>query len=483
MSGVFQTGGIDTYLRDESGITGQAEAIALPETPEELQQAMKASGGKPLVFQGARTGFCGGAVPQGGLIINFIRMTGMSDFSYDPAAGTGAITLRAGVTLEELNAALEKKQTDTSLFDGEALKNWRMYQEAKTKLMFRPNPSEQSATLGGIAATGASGSRWGGELSGVILELSMVLSGGHVLRIKGGEARKTPDPGGPESLDLISGSEGLFGAVSELKLALEEKPAEQYGLMAYFTDYRQIPIFMDLMKTDLQAIPGAHILASDFFDLSCAAFTGNAAGNAAPLLPELAAYPGFPPDTAAALWMELGGSEEALFGVLEAAMVDLEKSGALADETLAATDSRDFVRLGRLRHLLTEAFNLLDAGVPPVLLDLIAPEQKWPEAARFISSRARERSLPFTLMGHTGDCRISLRMPGVSGEAKGLAEELTAEFAAAGYRCSREHGIGRIKKKSFRLLCPDKAASLAILKKKLDPARHLNAGVLIDPGE
>jgi FAD/FMN-containing dehydrogenase len=82
-------------------------------------------------------------------------------------------------------------------------------------------------------------------------------------------------------------------------------------------------------------------------------------------------------------------------------------------------------------------------------------------------------------MGHIGDGRISLRLPGTT-EGKELAEVLIGECATAGYRCSREHGIGRIKKQSFRLLCPGEAEALAVLKTRLDPAGHINPRVLLE---
>lgn len=483
MGGIFQANGIDSCLRDESCLGGQAEAIAFPETLEEVQKAMIAAQGKSVVFQGARTGLCGGAVPGGGLIINFTKMTGISDFSYDPVAGIGSITLQAGVTLEQLNAILEKKKADTGLFDEQAQKSWLLYQQAKGKLMFRPNPSEQSATLGGIAATGATGSRRRNgtpvAVKDAILDLVLVLPTGQLLHAGAVGIEKIFGPGSHDidGMEVIPGCEGLFGAIAELKLALEKKPAEQYGLMAFFPDCRQIPVFMRLMENSLRNIAsGVQIMASDFFDESCAAF----AENSASLLPELGRYPGFPPGSTAALWLELGGTEEALFAALEAVMVNLEDSGALADKTLAATEGRDFERMGRLRHLLTEAFNLFDAGTPPVLFDLIVPEQEWPEAVLLISSKVREKELNFTLMGHAGDGRLSLRLPGKAGKIQALPEELTAQFAVAGYRCSREHGIGRIKKNAFRLLCREEAALMTKLKKHLDPSGLINGGVMLD---
>ena len=62
------------YLSDESKLTGWADAIAFPENEEELIAVLKENAGKPVTIQGAKTGLAGGAVPEGGLVLNLSRM-------------------------------------------------------------------------------------------------------------------------------------------------------------------------------------------------------------------------------------------------------------------------------------------------------------------------------------------------------------------------------------------------------------------------
>ena len=64
------------YLRDESRRTGTADRIAFPRTEAEVLAALaEARAHKmPITTQGARTGVTGGAVPEGGLVLNLSHM-------------------------------------------------------------------------------------------------------------------------------------------------------------------------------------------------------------------------------------------------------------------------------------------------------------------------------------------------------------------------------------------------------------------------
>ena len=473
---LFQTSGIEGYLGDESGLTGTAAAIAFPEHTEELQNVLRSADSRDerVTFQGARTGICGGAVPQGGLVINISRMNKALDFSCD-SAGTGSLTVQAGYTLEQLQAALDKKHLDTALLSEAALESWNRYRQSAAKLWFMPNPSEKTATLGGIVSTAAGGGHTGINLAAAIRDIVLVVSDGQRILLRHGD---THIAGFPVSgaIEQVCGAEGLLGAVAEITLALSAKPPEQYGLLGYFSEYSQIPCFMETLTTALTAIPGVQILTADFFDNASATFAA-AAGKT---LAELGRYPPFPPNAAAALWLELGGSEDTLFTALEAALAALEQAGAMADQTLAATEGRDFERLGRLRHLLTEAANLADSGQPPVLADIRVPHGNWTGIMQSITAALAGAGLSYTLMGHLLWDTISLRLFGDRQTSERLLAGLIEQ--AAQWRCSSagDHGIGRIKKNQLQALDTRKAARITELKQRLDPAGRLNPGVMVD---
>ena len=60
------------YLKDESRISGKADSISFPQNSKELYSilTLMRDQQKCITIQGARTGITGGAVPNGGHILN-----------------------------------------------------------------------------------------------------------------------------------------------------------------------------------------------------------------------------------------------------------------------------------------------------------------------------------------------------------------------------------------------------------------------------
>ena len=74
------------YLTDESGMQGKADSISFPRNEDEVCTIVTSLRERDVSFtiQGARTGLCGGAVPQGGHILNMSRMKDVIDVVHDP---------------------------------------------------------------------------------------------------------------------------------------------------------------------------------------------------------------------------------------------------------------------------------------------------------------------------------------------------------------------------------------------------------------
>ena len=75
MSETFQPAHAD-FLRDESRRVGRADRIAFPRTEVDVLSALEEARSlqMPITTQGARTGVTGGAVPEGGLVLNLAHM-------------------------------------------------------------------------------------------------------------------------------------------------------------------------------------------------------------------------------------------------------------------------------------------------------------------------------------------------------------------------------------------------------------------------
>lgn len=166
-------------LRDESRVTGHAEAVARPRDAAQLAQAVRyaARNGMAMTVQGAATGVAGGGVPQGGLLISTRGMNRILGLRED--GGKFFLRVEAGATLEQVEAYLRKPL------------GGRAY-------CFPPDPTEKSATLGGAFASDAVGAH--------------------------GRVR-----------DHVSGVQWAEGVIAQLELALRPVPACNWGVLLFFT--------------------------------------------------------------------------------------------------------------------------------------------------------------------------------------------------------------------------------------------------------
>ncbi|MGD9559307.1 MAG: FAD-binding oxidoreductase [Oscillospiraceae bacterium] len=461
---VFETT-VDAWLRDESVLQGFADGIARPATIEAACAAVRhcAEHHLPLTVQGARTGLCGGAVPLGGHILNLEGLTAVSGFSFDAAAQTGTITVQAGLTLKQLQTILEKKQLDTGCMDAESIENWRAYVNSGAELCFAPNPTEQNATLGGVAACNAAGAH-----RCFLSSVAQCVSAAAVITPAGTLAHHSRADG---AIGHLCGAEGSTGAIVQLTLLLESAPKATCGLCAFFPGHAEMVDFLHQLE---QQLPDAvQLRGAECFDGACLAAVQAAQ------LPTAAQWPAFPPGTRAALWLRLAGeSEDALFDALEAAYGALEGFGA-AETALAATSHTDLERLGSMRHTATEAANLLDTQ--GLIVDAVAPKAAYAGLLGGIAEDLERAGLPAVLMGDAACRALHLRILPQAGQEAAAAEYLNTlgpRLQGAGCRCGPEHGIGRLKKELFALLSAEEAADARRRRDAADPERRFNAGVL-----
>lgn len=446
---IFGSLGVEACCRDESGFVGNAKGVAFPRSTKEAQLAMAAAwkAGELLTVQGARTGLCAGAVPDGGLILNLSRMTDILDFSYRP--GEATITVQSGITLEMLKNILEKKHMDTALLGDQAARHWKVYAAAGETLEFYPNPTEATATLGGVAATAAVGPHnlEPGTLADYILSMELVRPDGTLVLVQRGMCVRDLLTGCPDgvgtALEALCGSEGAYGAVTALTLKLTVKPRLTCGLLCYFHTYGALLEFFSRMRETVCSPGEAECTAAEWFSASCGQVLNRERDQTA----AAAFIPEFPDAAAAALWMEFSGeSEDSLFDLLGCALEFLEEAGQFPDQALAATDEVNLKRLGVMRHVLIEIANCKSpcAQVPPY--DWKLDGEAGMACAAQVGERMEREALPYLLMGHLLSGHCSLRILGGGGQyrAGAAVEAILKKFGCA---FSQEHGCGRIKKR------------------------------------
>ena len=139
------------YLFDESRTMGHADYIAFPANEAELAEVVRwcAERRIPLTAQGALTGLAGGASPAGGLILNLQRMNRILGL-HRAENGTYYLRVQPGLRLAQLRRALLLKAFDVSAWDESSLEALRDIRPGQ--LFFPPDPTEPTASLGGMAA-------------------------------------------------------------------------------------------------------------------------------------------------------------------------------------------------------------------------------------------------------------------------------------------------------------------------------------------
>ena len=150
--------GFEGYCRDESRATGEASTISFPVSEEEVRATVKrmAAEGTPVTVQGGRTGLAAGAVPHGGHLLNLTKMTDFLGLRKEE--DTYYVRLQPGAVLSVFNKAVADKMLPHAGWNEASLQALKEF-EADVPYFFPTDPTETSATIGGMVACNASGAR------------------------------------------------------------------------------------------------------------------------------------------------------------------------------------------------------------------------------------------------------------------------------------------------------------------------------------
>lgn len=350
-------------------------------------------------------------------------------------------SVEAGVTRKQLNQALHG-----------------------TGLFFPIDPGAD-ATLGGMAATRASGTnavRYG-TMRDNVLGLTVVLADGRVIRT-GGRARKSS--AGYDLTRLFVGSEGTLGIITELSLRLYPIPEAISSAVCAF------PSVDDAVATVIQTIqagiPVARIELLDAITIAAVNRYSKTALREAPTL-----------------FFEFHGSA----GSVEEQTRDVQEN-ARAHAGMGfewATRPEDRTRLWQARHDAYFACLQLRPGARAVPTDVCVPISRLAECIRATNADIARCHMPIALFGHVGDGNFHLVVlidpddPAEVREADELNQRLVGRALALEGTSTGEHGIG-IGKQAFLVAEHGEAVDLMRrIKAAFDPDNILNPGKII-PG-
>jgi D-lactate dehydrogenase (cytochrome) len=437
----FQTGQSlrEQHAHTTTYIPNQApDGVAFPESTEEVQSIVKACAEHrvPVIPFGTGTSLEGHVnAPGGGISVDTSRMNRILSVNAEDLD----CTIEPGVTREDLNAHLR----DSGLF-------------------FPIDPGA-NASLGGMAATRASGTnavRYG-TMKDNVLSLTAVMADGRAI-VTAKRAKKSS--AGYDLTRLLVGSEGTLGVITSLTLKLAGIPQAISGGVCPFPS---VAAACNAVITTIQmGIPVARIELVNALQM-------RAMKNYSKL-----DYPETP-----CLFLEFHGSDS---GVAEQA----ETFGEIASEFGGGpfqwtTVAEERAKLWKARHDAYWASLTLRPGAKGLSTDVCVPISRLAECIAETEADIAEMGLIAPIVGHVGDGNFHvLVLMDVNDPAEiGLAEKFVARLndraIAMDGTCTGEHGIGQGKMGFLRQELGDAVDFMRRIKVALDPLNIMNPGKIL----
>ena len=476
-------------LQDESGLHGNCAGVAYVKNISEIQAAIHYANRlhTPITIQGGLTGLKGAAVPNGGYVINTSRMNRVLAFRYDTEYNTGYIRVQPGLTLGELQVCLNEKLLEDSFLDTESRKDWLQYCSAETRLHFPPNPSEPSATIGGMAACNATGSRTRtcGGMRAFLSEATVISSSGEVYHYTQKQFNSyeqadyktvrsfSPSDNGFEAgyffdgnpIHLLCGSEGTLGLIAELTLNLSAVGSQPQGLLLPFETVSQLEKFWTILKPN---IPQAHLSDALCFHYACFQKLALAETDGLAI-----------PEHGGLLFLEFyEANDDDFYQVLEQLLPVAVNTGISADTILVASSPQQVSTFSRLRHKLIECIRPSNSSTSLHGADLYIEGHDFFRAFQEQGEWLTQFSIPGLLIGncltHQSNFYLAAESPQQKESLAPIVPEWETSWQKRGYRCSAEYGIGRLKKRQFRLFSSENYEKTYGYLRKMCPNYRFN---------
>jgi len=522
------------YLKDESRTSGKAETISFPENEKQVQAIVKTllEQKKPITVQGSRTGIVGGAVPVCGHILNLSKMTRVTGLELDQE-GKFLIRVQPGMCLSELDQQLYKKDFYCDGWDKDSLKALEAFKKSPRQF-WPPDPSEKSASIGGIAANNSRGicALYYGPASLHIKSIRVVDANGEIHSIARDQyvfsQGVCPLPGGNEIqvgqtnlqressdnlmdmydlLDLYLGSEGMLGVITELTLSLQALPGELWGIVFFFKAQSRAVKFIQAVdprknrqekqkqnsrqqKPQKQkTAPDTAVVAIEFMDqttLEC--IREYKKGNS-----QLTQLPDWDNCLTSAVYMEIHGkSPEAVEALSEILLETAVQCDCDPDNTWAFCGEVEIERVRIFRHAAAESVNLLidkarlkDSRITKLGTDYRLQNSRLSEMLEMYRQDIQALGLKAAIFGHAADGHLHVNILPQDYQQFEKGRTLIKGWAAKIYEQEgsivTEHGIGKIKKNLFGSIpLPRHLQKIRSVKKQIDPDGLWNPGNMPD---
>lgn len=415
------------------------DAVCFPETTEEVAAIVRlcAAHRVPVIPFGTGTSLEGHVTaPQGGVTIDLMGMNAVVEVNAEDLD----CRVQAGVTRKQINEYLR----DTG--------------------MFFPIDPGADASLGGMAATRASGTnavRYG-TMRENVLGLTVVTADGRIIRT-GGRARKSA--AGYDLTRLFVGSEGTLGVITEIQLKLYGIPEKMASAIC------QYPSLEDAVNSVILTIQaGIPVARIELLDALMLQWVKDYSG-----IEDYEAKP--------TLFYEFHGTEA---GVEEQAQMvrDIaDEFGGSAFRWTSNQEERN--KLWQARHDAYYAGVSRYPGKYGLSTDVCVPISRLAECLLETAADAEACGFESPIVGHVGDGNFhSLFLidpddPDELKRVKACNERLVKRAISFGGTCTGEHGIGMGKMDWLEVEHGEAVDLMRTLKRAFDPDNIMNPGKMV----
>jgi len=441
----FSTGEsvLDLHARDQSSHPrSRPEAVIWPLSAAEVSNILKYANAHriPITGWGSGSSLEGNPIPvKHGIVLDFSQMNRIleireEDFQAD---------VEPGVVYQDLNEKLKH-----------------------TGLFFPPDPGAR-ATIGGMIANNASGTRtvYYGSTKDYVLRLTAVMASGEIVKI-GTRSSKTSS--GYDLIHLLIGSEGTLGIVVQATLRLTGLPPEFSAAVVTF--------------------PNVEAAGRSVFEIKRAGLNPAALEL---LGPEAVALmnreENLDLSVSPTLFIEFHGiTTGQLAEALEMAEEICRAQGCLEFRPGLGRAERD--RIFKARHGLGETIIRNHPGCRVLSTDVAVPNTQYPELIKTIHHEVEAHKIIGYTLSHAGDGNVHLVVAGKKGDSKDwekidrVVNTVVTRALDLGGTATGEHGVGIGKRHYMAAEHGSSLQWMQRLKSMFDPNGILNPGKIFPDG-
>lgn len=369
------------------------------------------------------------------------------------------------MSLENMNKVLSINIEDFDCRVQAYVTRKELNEELKDKGLFFPIDPGADASLGGMAATSASGTMAVkyGTMRTVVSGLTVVLPNGDIIKT-GTRTKKTS--AGYNLTNLFIGSEGTLGIITEIHLRLSHIPENIMSAVCHFPDLESAVLTAQEIIQYGVPIARIEMLNKDQMEISINYSK----------LENLDAKP--------TLFYEFHGSEASNHESISI-VEEISKNNS-GNEFKWSQNTEERNKLWKARHDVYYSVKSQRNNIKIYTTDICVPISNLVECIKFAEVEIKKYGLQAPMVGHVGDGNFHSTIiydPNKKEDYKMIRDfsnKLIDKALELEGTITGEHGIGINKKDYLKKQHPDNIGLMQTLKKSIDPNNIMNPGKIFD---